>query len=267
MNRDLYAVLVTSANGITPRAIQNETRSRVSEVVSTLIAVNNNPVTPEDVAAGLEGIADDVSLYAMVSWDGQRIPANARAGQIPKPGVFFIVEEPLIEANGGITALLLILKRELSHEGGPAKFQRHLAGPWSQWVPQPLSTFDVLVSASDADDALATGIEASLVSSGLSTERSVLSSTALLGDDSLRDQLLQCQILVSVLTPTSVDLPRVAIEVGACWALSKPFVPLLSGLSKGQLPPSMAARQCVEVDDLAAMKRLPDQIAALVVGR
>ena len=94
MNRDLYAVLVTSANGITPRATQNDTHSPVADVLRLLILANNNPVTPEDIAAGAEAIAEDVSLYEVVSWDGQRIPLDARAGQIPKPGVFFILHCP-----------------------------------------------------------------------------------------------------------------------------------------------------------------------------
>jgi hypothetical protein len=267
MNRDLYAVLVTSANGITPRATQNDTHSAVADVLRVLILANNNPVTPEDIAAGAEPIPEDVSLYELVSWDGQRIPLDARAGQIPKPGVFFVLEASIIEPNGGVTALLMLVKRELNREGGPAKFQRHLAGPWAHWMARPLSTFDVLVSASDADDALAGRIEAGLVGSGLSTQRSARRSVADLGDVSLRQRLLECQVVISLITPRSVHDPRVSIEAGACWVMTKPFVPLLSGLSKAELPASMAARQCVEVDDDDAMKRLPAQIAALVLGR
>jgi hypothetical protein len=227
--------------------------------------VNDQPMTPEDMH--LKAIPEDMTLYEMFSWDQQCIPSKARVGQIPKPGVFFVVVPMLNGQEGGIYALMLQVKQHLSRDDGPAKFQRHIAGPWAHWSPQPLSTFDVLISASDVDDAVAIDIETRLAESGLSTERSVRPSTAELGDESLRRRLLECQVLISVLTKVSARDPRVAIEAGACWVLTKPFVPVLSGLAKAELPPSMAARQCVEVDDQTAVNRLPAQIRALVLGR
>ncbi|MET4590688.1 hypothetical protein ABIA70_002293 [Arthrobacter sp. 754] len=192
MNRDLYAVLVTSSNGITPRVSRNDTHSLVSDVVRSLIAVNDQPMTPEDMH--LKAIPEDMTLYEMFSWDQQCIPSKARVGQIPKPGVFFVVVPMLNGQEGGIYALMLLVKQHLSRDDGPAKFQRHIAGPWAHWSPQPLSTFDVLISASDVDDAVAIDIETRLAESGLSTERSVRPSTAELGDESLRRRLLECQI-------------------------------------------------------------------------
>jgi hypothetical protein len=266
MRRDLYAVLVTPTNGITPRAYSDDTHSLVSDVVAQLIRVHNGPVTPEDI--GLKPIPDDLGRYEVWSWDVQSIPLQARAGQIPKPGVFFIIDVSMVDQNnGGLLGLLLLVKQKLSADGGPSKFQRHLAGPWSHWTPRPLSTFDVLVSASAADDTVAIDIEARLVGRGLSTARSVQPARADFGDETLRRQLLECQVLLSVLTPSSVHDPRVAIETGACWVLAKPFVPVLSRIIRTELPPSMAARQCVEVDDTAALDRLPDQIKLLVLGR
>jgi hypothetical protein len=70
-----------------------------------------------------------------------------------------------------------------------------------------------------------------------------------------------------MLSPTSVGDPRVAIEAGAAWALRKPFVPVLAGLARRELPPSMAAWQCIEADDDAAVARLPKRIKLLVLGR
>lgn len=265
MNRDLYTVLVTSTNGITPRVSRNDTHELISKLVSGLIIVNNNPATPEDMH--LKAIGKDLARYEVVSWDLRRMPPTARVGQIPKPGVIFVIESEMVDAQDGeIMGLMLQVKQELSRDGGPPKFQRHLAGPWAHWSPQPLSTFDVLVSASDVDDAVAIEIERRLAESGLSTERSVRPSTAELDDESRR-QLLECQVLISLLTPASAHDPRVAIEAGACWVLTKPFVPVLSGLAKTELPPSMAARQFVEFDDQTAVNRLPGQITALVLGR
>jgi TIR domain len=181
--------------------------------------------------------------------------------------VFFIIEMSLInENNGGLHGLLLVVKKTLSDDGGPRKFQSHLAGPWAHWSPRPLSTFDVLLSASAADDTVAVDIEARLVAAGLSTVRSIRPAGDF-GDETLRRQLLECQVLLSVLTPSSVHDPRVAIETGACWVLAKPFVPVLSNIIKTELPPSMAARQCVEVGDAAALGRLPQQVKLLVLGR
>jgi hypothetical protein len=267
MRRDIYAVLVTSTNGITPRAYSDDTHTLVSDLVTRLILVHNHPVTPEDIRACVKPISDDLGRYEVWSWDAQSIPLQARAGQIPKPGVFFIIEVSLInENNGGLDALLLAVKKVLSDDGGPSKFQRHLAGPWSHWTPRPLSTFDVLLSASAADDTVAIDIEKQLVARGLSTVRSIRPAGDF-GDETLRRQLLECQMLLSVLTPSSVHDPRVAIETGACWVLAKPFVPVLSKIAKTELPPSMAARQCVEAGDAAALDRLPEQIKLLVLGR
>jgi hypothetical protein len=267
MRRDLYAVLVTSSNSITPRAVGDDTHSLVSDVVTRLILVNNHPMTPEDIREDLKPVATDLSRYEVWSWDAQCIPLQARVGQIPKSGVFFIIEVSLIsEHEGGLHGLLLLLKKALSDDGGPRKFQSHLAGPWAQWSPRPLSTFDVLLSASAADDTVAVDIEARLNAVGLSTVRSIRPAGDF-GDETLRRQLRQCLVLLSVLTPSSVHDPRVGIETGACWVLAKPFVPVLSNITKTQLPPSMAARQCVEAGDAAALGRLPEQIKLLVHGR
>jgi hypothetical protein len=120
MRRDLYAVLVTSTNAITPRAYSDDTHSLVSDLVTRLILANNHPVTPEDIRAGLKPISDDLGRYEVCSWDAQSIPLQARVGQIPKPGMFFIIEVSLInENNGGLHGLLLLVKKALSDDGGP----------------------------------------------------------------------------------------------------------------------------------------------------
>jgi hypothetical protein len=266
MRRDLYAVVVTPTNGITPRVYSDDTQSLVSDLLVRLTVTQNHPVVPEDMH--LKPISTDPDAYEVWSWDGQPIPLKARAGQIPKPGVFFIIDASMInQKTGGLHGLLLLIKKELSADDGPKKFKRHLAGPWSRWSPRPLSTFDVLVSTPAADDAVANEIEARLVARGLSIVRSVRHSGADFGDETLRRQLLECQVLLSILTPSSLHDSRVAIETGACWVLAKPFVPVLSKIAPTELPPSMAARQCVEAGDAAALDRLPDQIKLLVFGR
>jgi hypothetical protein len=82
MRRDLYAVLVTSTNPITPRAYSDDTHSLVSDLVTRLILANNHPVTPEDIRADLKPISDDLGRYEVGSWDAQ---SRSGRGSVKSP--------------------------------------------------------------------------------------------------------------------------------------------------------------------------------------
>jgi hypothetical protein len=262
MERELYVVLVSPETGIVPRELRIPTDNRVRYAIAIVLAAHNQPVTPEDVKANYPPVSDHVELYQVWSWDGRFIPHDCRISQIPQPGVVFVVDPQVLDEKMSIPSLLMFVKRELAN-ANLKKYHRHLSGPWSRWAPQPLSAFDVLLSFAEEDQAIATSVISRLKERGLSVDQSVRPDTLQLGGTELREQLRGCQVLVSLLSPSST-ISLAVIEAGACWVLAKPFVPLLWNLTRTDLQPSMAARQCVELNDDQAWQRLPDQISLLV---
>jgi hypothetical protein len=262
MERDLYAVLVTPEAGIAPRAVRLSTETRVGHALGILISVHNQPITPEDVKAGHAQVSDDAGQYQVWSWDVRLISHDCRIGQIPKPGVFFVVDPRSLGEGMNISALVMLVKRELAN-ANLKKYERHLSGHWSQWAPQPLSACDVLLSFCEGDKEIAETVAGRLRERRLSVVQTIRPDTLQLGGMEVREQLRDCQVLVSLLTPSST-ISLAVVEAGACWVLAKPFVPLLWNLARTELPPSMAARQCVELRDDQAWQRLPGQISLLV---
>ena len=280
MRREIFTVLVSAGAGIGTRPFTIDTKSRIEDVVSTLLAVYNIPssedrdkladVLPEEFHREFTPISQALDEFEAWSWDCRSMDGRTRIGQIPAPGMLLVLERAWIaqqDPEMDVSTLLFALKRELVHpEEGSEKLRRFLTGPWARWKPQPISTTDVLIVNSPEEESVAADLEARLSVHELTVARTTRSGDGALGGEDERRLLAGCQVLLSLLGPNSLHDTRVACEAGACWVLGKPFVPLLSGLSRDDLPPSMAARQCIVVDEAGALDRLPDQIAILVLG-
>jgi hypothetical protein len=263
--RQVYTLMVCP-DVVVPRSIGLDTHERIDNLLGILIATQNNPSTPEDRDANLPRIATDVNAYEVWSWDRQRVWHSCRVGQIPKPGVIFVMPAGVSEQRVEFRKLLLNAKSQLTHEGGSEKYRRHIQSPWAHWIPRPLSAFDVLLSSAEADSEIADDLADRLATVGLSVERATRHEAAQPLVSRLRWQLSQCQVLISLLTPRSIQDPTIAAEAGACWVLAKPFVPVVWKLSPSALPPSMATRQCVAFDDDTTRNGLARQIRMLVSG-
>lgn len=64
----------------------------------------------------------------------------------------------------------------------------------------------------------------------------------------IREELLGCKVMVSLLTPESVRRPWINFEAGAAWFAQKPVIPAcFGGLSKGLMPQPFASLQGVDL--------------------
>src|SRR4051812_2155731 len=88
--RQVYTLMVCP-DVVVPRSIGLDTHERIDKLLGVLIAAQNNPSTTEDRDANLPRITTDVNGYEVWSWDRQRIWHSCRVGQIPKPGVIFVM--------------------------------------------------------------------------------------------------------------------------------------------------------------------------------
>lgn len=68
-----------------------------------------------------------------------------------------------------------------------------------------------------------------------------------LWSEEIRQALICSKSALVLLTPASVDSRWVMAEVGALWALGKPFVPATIYATPSDLPEFINRHQCIEV--------------------
>jgi hypothetical protein len=275
MTRELAIAVLDKDGSVGVRVFTMATSERLASVMQLHFAVPQrlDKSDPEDGEKSkgdeaAEEVPEQVGDYALFAWDWRELDPRTRVNQIPRPGVVLALHRSHAQEGGedtGFGALLVEIKRLLvDPKGGSDKMRRHLEGPWSRWRPQPLSRTDVLVIATADDEAVVSRLEAKLDALDLSHLRAVRAPNGGLGDATARQQLVDSQVALCVLSSASLDDPRILCEAGACWALGKPIVPVLIGLTREQLPRNLAAYQAVVADDPGALELLSTQVAMLV---
>src|ERR1017187_3026798 len=85
------------------------------------------------------------------------------------------------------------------------------------------------------------------------------------GDDWMKrifDELESTEILVSLLSPTSVERPWINFEAGAAWMNRKVVIPVcIRGLTIGTLPKPYSSLQAIELDNFSGAYYLVSSIA------
>ena len=76
------------------------------------------------------------------------------------------------------------------------------------------------------------------------------------------DELESTEILVSLLSPTSIERPWINFEAGAAWMNRKVVIPVcIRGLSIGTLPKPYSSLQAIELDSFSGAYYLVSSIA------
>jgi hypothetical protein len=117
--------------------------------------------------------------------------------------------------------------------------------------------YDVFLSHSVRDEALATVVKQKLAEAGLSVFGVSGLDLADGGEpgaefgDAVLKALVESSALVALLTPAHRDSPALGVEVGAAWAQRKPVYVLVEGDSAGTLPPYLRRFQVYPLSEIS----------------
>ncbi len=123
----------------------------------------------------------------------------------------------------------------------------------------------IFISHSSSDGAAATAL-ALLFEKAFSLRKNEIRCTSAPGfglragehvSTSLRDEVLEAAVVVSLLTPSSIDSRYVLFELGARWATKKPMLPAVAcGLSVRALTPPLSELHALDLKGSAEVKQL-----------
>ncbi len=82
-------------------------------------------------------------------------------------------------------------------------------------------------------------------------------------ENKLRDELAAADVIVALLTPTSVHSNWVLQEIGAAWALGKPIVPVITRRDVlNNMPVSLANTRAIHLTDVENAKNADEFLGA-----
>ena len=145
----------------------------------------------------------------------------------------------------------------------PLSLVRFFSGPAA--TADPITRFGslVFISYSSKDREIAaemTGLIEALGVSVFLAERSITPGE--LWSERIRLALQGCDAALVLLTPDSVERQWVMAEIGALWALEKPFVPAVMYASD-DLPEFISRRQCIDIRTTASRQPCAEAVVAL----
>ena len=204
--------------------------------------------------------------YLLYSWSLAALDHDQLVASVPKPGIVMAVKRSFSDTSVGPWSLKHLL---LSTERVDIRqfLDPFIQGPDSQYEPASETAYDVFVSYSTADEALAFRLFNSLEGRGLRCFFSPRSITA--GkpwEKELSDAIHASKMAIVVLTPSSISSNWAMAEVGAFWAAQKPVIGALWNINAKDLPGPMAKYQSRNIETDAGLHRLCDEIRTMCQG-
>lgn len=266
MNRDLF---VAAYDGRAFVAVPFAAgRAQPVDEVVMLIALAHNARIEE----GSPELDVSPERYDAFSWNIMPLGGDLRLAQIPRPGVLLAIHEEAAARvgaeAGGSGAVATLLRQELDKGEGSSseRFHRFLEGPAARWRPLPITTVDVFVSFNPADRLVVDDLTRRLDEKGVSF---IASSRGEQGEgaEDVRAGIAAAALVLSVVSPSSVNDPWVLCEMGAAWALDRPILPGRLDVEPDELPDLMASYQSRPVASDAAREQLVDELDAFLTSR
>lgn len=263
MNRDLFIALY-DARAFVAVPFSAGRGQLLSEVLEMLAFVHNDQ-GGEDVAQ----LESDADRYDAFSWNLLPLAGGVRVAQVPRPGVVLAVHDETparIDAEDGGTAGVAVLLRQQLDRGedrASERFGDFMKSPSARWRPLPLTTVDVFISFSPADRSVVDDLLARMDE----REISHVASPRGEGDEDARAAIASAALVLSVVSPASVDDPWVLCEMGAAWALDRPILPARLNVDPSALPDLMAAYQSRPIALEAERERLVEELGDFLTMR
>jgi hypothetical protein len=211
----------------------------------------------------------DADRYDVFTWNMLPLAAAVRVAQVPRPGVVLAVhtETParIDREDSGTAAVAVLVRQELDRGDGRAseRFQEFLQSPSARWRPLPLTTVDVFISFSPADQAVVDDLLARMEKRSISHVASPRGE----GDEDARAGIASAALVLSVVSAASSGDPWVLYEMGAAWALDRPILPALLNADPSALPDLMAAYQSRPIALDVERERLADELGDFLTTR
>jgi hypothetical protein len=127
---------------------------------------------------------------------------------------------------------------------------------------------DVFISYSSKDRELATWIHDRLLANNITP---FLAEISLPGGANWKPSILlalrQSQTVLFLATPNSCSSDAVKHEIGAALVLGKQFIPMLAGISPGELPTWVQDKQAVDIYDRIKSEQTFDRICQFIMSK
>jgi hypothetical protein len=187
--------------------------------------------------------------FRYFDWSSTELKSSLPISQVPIPGVIVAICEV---APLGLEAGIDLFQLRSNLQKHP-NVQLFLSSPDARAIPVRAEHYDVFISYSNTDSALAIELRDQLLSRGQSVflaEKSISVSTR--WEPAIRSALQLSKIVIVLVTPNSISSDWVIFEAGAAWALDIPiaiatlFVPISAlpgALSNYQSMPYETDRQ------------------------
>lgn len=138
------------------------------------------------------------------------------------------------------------------------------------------STLKVFISHSNQDESLASGL-VSLLMRALSIDAEHIRCTSVNGfklppgqdiDDLLRREILDCQLLIGLITPNSLKSQYVLFELAARWGASRHVIPVLAlGTTYDDIPIPIKRLRALDFTKDGDIENLVSSMSGLLHGR
>lgn len=209
---------------------------------------------------------------AFYSWHGTRLSSLLTAHEVPMPGVVIA----LFDAPGAVgiweadphqaVAMALFVRDGLELLRGD-EIRAFTLGPYGTVEPIVVAHPLVFVSYSTPDSAMAGEMVERIQAAGVDTFMATLSIKAgVIWESSIREALAKCTAALILITPNSRGSPWVMMEVGALWALGKPFVPASMYVAPTELPEVLTERQVVDLTTVKEREACTRRVVELARG-
>jgi nucleotide-binding universal stress UspA family protein len=202
------------------------------------------------------------------SWSCELLSPDLPGCAVPKPGVVLAARrgDSYTGAWPPTGIELPTLAGSLRLAAGPkpdAPLSHFLSGPAASADPITRFGLQVFISYSSKDRDLAAEMKGLIEAPGVSVFLAEMSiPPGELWSDRIRAALRESDAALLLLTPDSVERPWVMAEVGALWALDKPFVPAVM-YAPDELPEFITRRQCIDIRTTASRKPCAEAVVAL----
>jgi len=224
------------------------------------------PVTTISAAGKVTTLGPGDVLF--FSWSCELLAPDLPACAVPKPGVVLVATRGDSYTGPwpptGIELPTLAAKLRLAVSATPdAGSSGFLSGPAASADPITRFGLQVFISYSSKDLDLAAEMKGLIEALGVSVFLAEMSiSPGELWSDRIRAALRESDAALLLLTPGSVERPWVMGEIGALWALDKPFVPAVM-YPPDELPEFITRRQCIDIRTTASRKPCAEAVVAL----
>jgi len=202
------------------------------------------------------------------SWLRELLAPDLPGCAVPKPGVVLAARRGDSYSGAwpptGNELKMLAASLRMTVDAMPdAQLSRFLSGPAASADPITRFGLQVFISYSSKDLQLAAEMKGLIEALGVSVFLAEMSiPPGELWSDRIRAALRESDAALLLLTPDSVESPWVMAEIGALWALEKPFVPAVM-YAPDKLPEFITRRKWLDIRTTASRKLCAEAVVAL----